>query len=294
MSSRQTENTLIHSFEESFTSPVMENATGDTIEGAMDLPNEYAIDVNDVEDNSNDEGNNPNGGENNPNDNEDPHKHAYQRKPKNKTSKIWNEFNEVVRDGVKKAQCNYCKGDFSIPSSGATTQFHRHLNSCLARQASCKKQKTLSIDISGTECVANVGNFKYDRNKFKEVFPRYQDRDPSFLYVPTVDDWVKAEAVRNNVIFREVLYELYSEYVDIHNSAHAEHGGQENARETGSSSVSSSYAIGRSFTSGRSKFESFIRRVDTIQPIKSDLDVYLEESVFICDEGSGSHFDALE
>ncbi|KAL6987285.1 hypothetical protein U1Q18_013037 [Sarracenia purpurea var. burkii] len=73
MSSRQTENTLIHSFEESFTSPVMENATGDTIEGAMDLANEYAIDVNDVEDNSNDEGNNPNGGENNPNDNEDPH-----------------------------------------------------------------------------------------------------------------------------------------------------------------------------------------------------------------------------
>ncbi|KAL7002511.1 hypothetical protein U1Q18_003664 [Sarracenia purpurea var. burkii] len=128
----------------------MENATDDTIEGAMNLPNEYAIDVNDMEDNSNDEGNNPNGGENNPNDNEDPHKHAYQRKPRKKTSKIWNEFNEVVRDGVKKAQCNYCKGDFSIPSS-----------------ASCKKQKTLSIDIFGTECVANVGNFKYDRNKYK-------------------------------------------------------------------------------------------------------------------------------
>ncbi|KAL6967318.1 hypothetical protein U1Q18_033124 [Sarracenia purpurea var. burkii] len=143
----------------------MENATDDTIEGAMNLPNEYAIDVNDVEDNSNDEGNNPNGGENNPNDNEDPHKHAYPRKPRKKTSKIWNEFNEVVRDGVKKAQCNYCKGDFSIPSSGAITQFHRYLNRCLARQASCKKQKTLSIDISGTECVANVGNFKYARNK---------------------------------------------------------------------------------------------------------------------------------
>ncbi|KAL6987445.1 hypothetical protein U1Q18_013193 [Sarracenia purpurea var. burkii] len=93
-----------------------------------------------------------------------------------------------------------------------------------------------------------------------------------------------AEAVRNIVMVREVLYELYNEYVDIHNSAHAEHGGQENARETGSSSVSSSHAIGRSFTSGRSKFESFIRRVDTIQPIKSDLDVYLVESVFICDK----------
>ncbi|KAL6998018.1 hypothetical protein U1Q18_008142, partial [Sarracenia purpurea var. burkii] len=51
---------------------VMKNATSDMIEGVMDLPNEYAIEVNVVEDNSNDEGNNPNGGEDNPNDNEDP------------------------------------------------------------------------------------------------------------------------------------------------------------------------------------------------------------------------------
>ncbi|KAL6965495.1 hypothetical protein U1Q18_036547 [Sarracenia purpurea var. burkii] len=242
MSSRQPENTCLHSFEESFTSPVMENATDDMIERAMDLPNEYAIDVNDVEDNSNDERNNPNGGEDNPNDNKDPQKHAYQRKPRKKISKIWNEFN-VVRDSTKKAQCNYSKGDFSIPSSAA-----------------CKKQKTLSIDNSGTECVANVGNFKYDRKK--------------------------AEAVRNIVMVHEVLYELYSKYVDIHNLAHVEHGGQENTRETGSSSVSSSHATGRSFTSGRSKFESFIRRVDTIQPIKSDINAYLEENVYICEEGS--------
>ncbi|KAL6974629.1 hypothetical protein U1Q18_028813 [Sarracenia purpurea var. burkii] len=104
----------------------------------------------------------------------------------------------------------------------------------------------------------------------------------------------QAEAVRNIVMVHEVLYELYSEYVDIHNSAHTEHGGQENDRETSSSSVTSSRATGRSFTSGRSKFESFIRRVDIIQPIKSDLNVYLEKSVYICDEGSGSHFDTLE
>ncbi|KAL6994624.1 hypothetical protein U1Q18_049481 [Sarracenia purpurea var. burkii] len=102
----------------------------------------------------------------------------------------------------------------------------------------------------------------------------------------------QVEVVRNIVMVHEVLYELYSEYVDIHNSAHAEHSGQENTRKTGSSSVSSSHAIGRSFPSGRSKFESFIRRVDTIQPIKSNLDVCLEKIVYICDEGSGSHFDA--
>jgi hypothetical protein len=40
-------------------------------------------------------------------------------------------------------------------------------------------------------------------------------------------------------------------------------------------------------------FQSFLRTTDSVrQPIKSDLDIYLEESVFIPDEGSD--FNALE
>jgi hypothetical protein len=34
--------------------------------------------------------------------------------------------------------------------------------------------------------------------------------------------------------------------------------------------------------------------VDTIQPIKFDLDIYLEENVYICEEGSSEDFNALE
>uniref|UniRef100_A0A5B7AIU7 BED-type domain-containing protein n=1 Tax=Davidia involucrata TaxID=16924 RepID=A0A5B7AIU7_DAVIN len=29
--------------------------------------------------------------------------------------------------------------------------------------------------------------------KFREVFPRYQDRDPGFSYVPSLEDWIKVE-----------------------------------------------------------------------------------------------------
>jgi hypothetical protein len=31
--------------------------------------------------------------------------------------------------------------------------------------------------------------------EFREVFPRYEDRDQSFHWVPSVDDWVKVENV---------------------------------------------------------------------------------------------------
>jgi hypothetical protein len=31
--------------------------------------------------------------------------------------------------------------------------------------------------------------------EFREVFPRYEDRDQSFRWVPSVDDWVKVENV---------------------------------------------------------------------------------------------------
>jgi hypothetical protein len=31
--------------------------------------------------------------------------------------------------------------------------------------------------------------------EFREVFPRYEDRDQSFRWVPTIEDWVKVENV---------------------------------------------------------------------------------------------------
>ncbi|KAA8528369.1 hypothetical protein F0562_035724 [Nyssa sinensis] len=68
------------------------------------------IDVGDISDDErnsgNDEGNNENmGNEKNDTQNEDvdPHKHAFQRKPRKRTSIIWNDFEEVVdTDGSKK------------------------------------------------------------------------------------------------------------------------------------------------------------------------------------------------
>ena len=47
-----------------------------------------------------------------------------------------------------------------------------------------------------------------------------------------------------------------------------------------------------SHSSGWSRFNQFLREVETIQPQKSELDIYLEEGVYICN-AEGPKFDAL-
>ncbi|KAA8546595.1 hypothetical protein F0562_002666 [Nyssa sinensis] len=153
------------SFEESSTSPLMEDIDKD------------GIDVGDISDdernNGNDEGNNENmGNEKNDTQNEDanPHKHAFQRKPRKRTSTIWNDFEEVVdTNGSKKVKCNYCLTKFNMPSTGATTQFHRHLKRCTQRQLAIKKQMVLSVETVASDCAGSIANFKYDRAKLRDL-----------------------------------------------------------------------------------------------------------------------------
>ncbi|XP_057461082.1 zinc finger BED domain-containing protein RICESLEEPER 2-like [Actinidia eriantha] len=98
----------------------------------------------------------------------------------------------------------------------------------------------------------------------------------------------EAEANKYIAMVHEALYELYYEYVSVHTSVNSE---QLKTQETCSSSTLPNEKF---IVTARSKFKSFVRKDDTIQPMKSDLDIYLEESVYICDEGVSSHFDALE
>ncbi|KAF7152959.1 hypothetical protein RHSIM_Rhsim01G0135900 [Rhododendron simsii] len=105
------------------------------------------------------------------------------------------------------------------------------------------------------------------------------------------------KADQNIAIVRKSLYDLYDEYVVMHSQAYNEQNlHQSNTEVYSLSSVSQ----GKKVATGKSKYESFVRKADTIQPVKSDLDIYLEEGVYICasqaqgEEVSDSHFDALE
>jgi phenylacetate-coenzyme A ligase PaaK-like adenylate-forming protein len=68
---------------------------------------------------------------------------------------------------VKKAQCIHCKSILDIHSSGATTQFHKHLNSCIPHIAASKKQKVITFD-SNSGSVGSRLCFTYDHKKVRE------------------------------------------------------------------------------------------------------------------------------
>jgi hypothetical protein len=99
---------------------------------------------------------------------DDSQKHAYERKPRKKTSPIRKDFKEVVQSGFMKAQCIHCKSILGIPTSSTITQLHKHLNSCIPRIATNKKQKVLTFDSKGGN-VSSSANFAYDHKKVREL-----------------------------------------------------------------------------------------------------------------------------
>ncbi|XP_062144804.1 zinc finger BED domain-containing protein RICESLEEPER 2-like [Alnus glutinosa] len=72
--------------------------------------------------------------------NEDPNeKNVYKRKPRKKTSTVWNHFEQVEVSG-------------------------RHLESCLKYVGSKKKQKVLSVESNASGDVGIISNFQFDEN----------------------------------------------------------------------------------------------------------------------------------
>jgi hypothetical protein len=103
------------------------------------------------------------------------------------------------------------------------------------------------------------------------------------------------KATRNVEKERNVLNELYGEYVDVHNLTAAPNRGRQSNSDSASSSSDGSFGgVQKSTKSGMTMFNSFVRSVDTFQPVKSGLEIYLEEDVYICDEGADLKFNALE
>jgi hypothetical protein len=58
-------------------------------------------------------------------------KGQFEKKERQKTSKVWNDFVSVKIGGVKKSQCNWCKKLFAVGKSSTTSTLGRHLTSCV-------------------------------------------------------------------------------------------------------------------------------------------------------------------
>jgi len=108
--------------------------------------------------------------------------------------------------------------------------------------------------------------------------PRYKMKLIKFCF-PLI--YPEPEASMNIDNVHSVLHELYEVYVTSHNSyvMQLQQIAQENSRSTsGSTRVAAVKA-----PIGRSRFLQHVRCNDDVRPAKTDLDVYLKENVYICE-----------
>jgi len=67
---------------------------------------------------------------------------AYEKKHRQKTSKVWDDFSQIEVCGVKKSQCNWCKRLFVVSKSSSTATLGSHLGACVKYvESNNKKQK---------------------------------------------------------------------------------------------------------------------------------------------------------
>ena len=97
----------------------------------------------------------------------------------------------------------------------------------------------------------------------------------------------EADKIEHVTTIRETLRMLYRYYVEAHRAKGGEKEGQAEIQKE-----SSNVGV-KGKTRGRAEFYTYIINVESsIEQVKSELDVYLEEGVYICDDDS--NFDVLE
>ncbi|MBA0642839.1 hypothetical protein Goklo_027177 [Gossypium klotzschianum] len=170
--------------------------------------------------------------------------------------------------------------------------------------------------------------------EFKDVFRRYAQRDASYKYLLSDEDWVRVEESIKELLMEKSLSEelcmrqmadkmqrkfdkywgefnlliyitaildpknkmelIDFKYVDEYTLVNVGTSMENDVQESGVNNASTTSRIGKGkVIVGRSKFERYIRSVDTVDNVKSELDIYLEEGAFICKENCGD-FNALE
>jgi hypothetical protein len=94
---------------------------------------------------------------------------AYEKKHRQKTSKVWDDFSQIEVCGVKKSQCNWCKRLFVVSKSSSTSTLGSHLGACVKYvESNNKKQKILTF-YKSDGWGATLSNFSYNEKKVREL-----------------------------------------------------------------------------------------------------------------------------
>ncbi|KAK8701879.1 hypothetical protein V6N13_020257 [Hibiscus sabdariffa] len=96
------------------------------------------------------------------------------------------------------------------------------------------------------------------------------------------------EAPKQMQIVQDTLYELYQEYVEAHKIANVVSSSGIDGRQgvsTGSTSMSGFSSLtswfGKCIKTGTTKYDQHIRSVGSFTSVKSELDIYLEDEIYI-------------
>lgn len=114
---------------------------------------------------------------------------------------------------------------------------------------------------------------RYKMVLVNHAFPVIYGEDAAPIYVDEIKD---------------ILYQLYNEYVDCHIFSNVEQQQRQAVKRkrdeaSSSSSQRTSKMTGPTILTGKEKFHMHVSEIDKTPPEKSDLDVYLEEGRYACD-----------
>nr|GEV86143.1 hypothetical protein [Tanacetum cinerariifolium] len=143
---------------------------------------------------------------------------------------------------------------------------------------------TISVDNASNNNKA-IKNLRETFSSFKKL-PCGDTRCKMIVAKFTFPRMYSGDELKANIkVVEDALSELYEEYVSGYYSSGEQSG------ETSTSLTSINVTIQPS-SSGWSKFNEFVKKNESVKPQKSELDNYLEEGVYICDDNSKG-FDVL-
>jgi hypothetical protein len=117
------------------------------------------------------------------------------------------------------------------------------------------------------------------------LYPRYKMKLINFCFPLIYPDSEYPQHIQNVLA---VLHELFEVYVTAHNYSVLKLSASEQATVFSHVSTPNVPKV----STARSRYRDHVRTTDVIRPIISDLDIYLEEDVYICDkDDSGEDLD---
>uniref|UniRef100_A0A7N0SYI5 BED-type domain-containing protein n=1 Tax=Kalanchoe fedtschenkoi TaxID=63787 RepID=A0A7N0SYI5_KALFE len=99
---------------------------------------------------------------------------GYGQRKRKKVSKVWEEFEEYVVNGVVQGmKCKHYKMVFKISKTGTTTQYKRHLDTCTKRVGVLSRQQRLNLQMqtpgTGNISGASLKPWKYNQSRIREL-----------------------------------------------------------------------------------------------------------------------------